>query len=371
MILGGTSSPPPQRALLVPKWSPITNTNANRLNKKQTARWQRHAQEIIVIDLVWDPLNSNGVPWWRKGLSQVVMDSDCYKCCQRRRRRPSGRPRIVRVVFSFSELCIVKLVIFGSPQIQLILMSKIIHHLKTSWNGQGCFTFLFCIFTHKNSQIQLFAAIVSQHILGHENNHRFLFSKAVRFQVLETDIRKSFLAIVLSFVKSSSPPASILKDLKTTFITTSYHRYRTVLLFYFPFSHKKYQILCFAAIVFQHILGHENNRCFLLYKAVRFQVLETDLRKSILTIVLSFAKSSSPLISIFKDLKTTFITTSHPRYRTALLFYVPFAHTKINNSGCSLPLFSNTFWVTRTTIVSYFARLCVSRSWKPISANSS
>jgi len=250
-------------------------------------------------------------------------------------------------------------------------MSKIIHHLKTSWNGQGCFTFLFYIFTHKISQIQLFAAIVSQHILGHENNHRFLFSKAVRFQVLETDIRKSVIAIVLSFVKSSSPPASILKDLKTTFITTSYHRYRTVLLFYFPVSHKKSQILCFAAIVVQHILGHGNNRCFLFYKAVRFQVLETDLRKSILTIVLSFAKSSSPPISIFKDLKTTFITTSHPRYRTALLFYVPFAHTKINNSGCSLPLFSNTFWVTRTTIVSYFARLCVSRSWKPISANSS
>ena len=58
--------------------------------------------------------------------------------------------------------------------------------------------------------------IVFQYILGHENNHCFLFYKAVRFRVVETDLRQSILTIVLSFVKSSSPPASILKDLKTT-----------------------------------------------------------------------------------------------------------------------------------------------------------
>ena len=194
----------------------------------------------------------------------------------------------------------------------------------------------------------------------------------MRLRVLETDLRKSILTIVLSFVKSSSPPAFILKDLKTIWITTSYHLYRTVLLFYFPIhTHENSQIQFFVAIVFQHILCHKNNPCFVFSKAVRFQVLETDLRKSILVIVLSFVKSYSPPASILKDLKTTFITTRYHRYWTVLLFYFLFAHTQILKFSFSMPLFSNTFWVMRTTIVSYFQRLCVSRSWKLTSANPS
>ena len=45
--------------------------------------------------------------------------------------------------------------------------------------------------------------------------------------------------------------------------------------------------------------------------------------------------------------------------------------SKISKSSFSRPLFSNTFWVPRTDIVSYFPKLCLSMLWKPISANAS
>jgi hypothetical protein len=45
--------------------------------------------------------------------------------------------------------------------------------------------------------------------------------------------------------------------------------------------------------------------------------------------------------------------------------------SKISKTSFFRPLFSNTFWVPRTDIVSYFPKLCLSMLWKPISANAS